>query len=390
MRSALIAALSALVLAAPMGAKEAAATEKAPDVKGIFLLTDYPAVSVRPGATTNLNLRLQNHALPPEMMRLSVSGIPSGWTARLIGGGQPIAAAMAPTNGQVSMELRLDVPKDAQGTHTLTLEGKGPTTTVTLPLNVTLAEDMPAKMTLTPQLPELRGTSRSSFEFQLGIKNDSGRQLVVSLAAQAPRNFDTSFTEVFGTQEVTAIPIEAGQTKDVKLRVRPPTTASAGRYPVTVRVGAEDATATAEVALEITGQPRLEIAGRGGVVSGRATAGSETSIPIIITNTGTAPAEDVELSGSGPSGWKVLFEPKVIDRIPPNENREVQALITPPENAIAGDYVANLRASSRGETASQTYRVTVTTSTLWGVAGVGIIGLALVIMVGAVAWFGRR
>jgi uncharacterized membrane protein len=34
--------------------------------------------------------------------------------------------------------------------------------------------------------------------------------------------------------------------------------------------------------------------------------------------------------------------------------------------------------------------VTVTTSTLWGIAGVGIIGVALLVMVGAVARFGRR
>jgi uncharacterized membrane protein len=32
----------------------------------------------------------------------------------------------------------------------------------------------------------------------------------------------------------------------------------------------------------------------------------------------------------------------------------------------------------------------VTTSTMWGVAGVGIIGAALLIMVGAVMRFGRR
>jgi uncharacterized membrane protein len=49
-----------------------------------------------------------------------------------------------------------------------------------------------------------------------------------------------------------------------------------------------------------------------------------------------------------------------------------------------------LRASSRGESASSNFRITVTTSTMWGIVGVGIIGIALLIMVGAVARFGRR
>ena len=86
----------------------------------------------------------------------------------------------------------------------------------------------------------------------------------------------------------------------------------------------------------------------------------------------------------------MTFEPKTIDRIPPNENKEVQALITPTTKAIAGDYVTTLRASARGESASQTFRVAVTTSTMWGIIGALLIGVALLVMVGAVARFGRR
>jgi uncharacterized membrane protein len=148
--------------------------------------------------------------------------------------------------------------------------------------------------------------------------------------------------------------------------------------------------ATADLALDISGQPKLDISGREGLVSTHASAGKETSLPVVITNTGTAPADEVELSGSAPSGWKVTFDPKTVERIAPNETKEVQALITPTEKAIAGDYVTTIRASARGESASTTFRVTVTTSTMWGIAGIGIIGVALLVMVGAVARFGRR
>jgi len=283
------------------------------------------------------------------------------------------------------------VPANApMGSQTLTIEAKGHGTSASLPLAVTLAKDLPAKLTLQPQLPELRGTAKSSFEFQIAIKNDSGKRLTVALAADAPRNFETSFTENYGSQELNAVPIEAGQSKDVKLKVRPPNTIGAGRYPVTMRAAAEDATVKTDVALEITGQPKLDITGRDGLVSARATAGVETSIPVLITNSGTAPADQIELSGSGPSGWKITFEPKQIERIAAGQNQEVQALITPAAKAIAGDYVTAVRATSRGESASSNFRITVTTSTMWGIAGVGIIGVALLVMVGAVARFGRR
>jgi len=375
-----------LALAVP-----ASAADASHDIKGLYLLTDYPALTVQPGTTSTVNLKLRNYALAPERLSLSVSDVPQGWTATLLGGGQPVAAAMPATDDSVSLDLRLEVPKGAQiGTHTLTVNADGATSHASLPVAVSLAKDLPAKLTLQSQLPELRGSSRSSFEYTLTIKNDSGKKLLASLAAEAPPNFDTSFTEAYGTQQLTAIPVDAGKTKDVKLKVTPPDTVDAGHYAVTARVAAEDARAETQVTLDISGQPKLTLAGRDGLLSARATAGTEASIPVVVTNTGTAPAENIQLSGSAPSGWKVSFEPKTIDRIAPNEHKEVQALLSPPSKAIAGDYVTSLTATSHGENGHADFRVTVTTSTLWGVAGIGIIGAALLIMVGAVARFGRR
>ncbi|MEX2035940.1 MAG: NEW3 domain-containing protein, partial [Xanthobacteraceae bacterium] len=267
---------------------------------------------------------------------------------------------------------------------------KGEVTQVTLPIAVSLAKDLPAKLSVKAQLPSLRGTAKSSFEYQLDVKNDSGRNLVVAFSAQAPQNFETSFSEQYGSQELSSIPIEAGQSKTVKFKVRPPGTISAKRYPGTVTAAAEDTSADTVVALEITGQPKLSITGRDGVLSARAEAGKEASIPLVVNNTGTAAADEIELSSSAPSGWKITFEPKTVDRIAPGQNKEVQALVTPPEKAIAGDYAPTFMASSRGESESQQFRVSVATSTMWGIAGAGIIAIALLIMVGAVARFGRR
>jgi uncharacterized repeat protein (TIGR01451 family) len=362
-----------------------------PDVKGLYLLADYPAVSVQPGTTANIPIKLQNYGVAPERFALSVSGVPAGWTATLLGGGQPIAAAMPATDAGVSLELRLDVPANAgAGTQTLTVNAEGQGNTVSLPIAVTLAQKLPAKLKVDTALPALRGTSKSSFEYQLTIKNDSGRNLTVSFTAQAPKNFETSFTEAYGSQELSSVAIEAGKSKDVKLKVRPPSTVDAGTYPISVTVSAEGATAKTDVSLEIIGQPRLSISGRDGLLSMRAEAGQQSTFPIVVTNTGSAPADDIELSGSAPSGWKLEFNPKTIAKIEPGKDAEAQALVTPTEKSLAGDYQTTLRTASRGDTASSQVRVTVVTSTVWGIAGVGIIAAALLIMVGAVVRFGRR
>jgi uncharacterized membrane protein len=390
MRYRLVALFSAVLLCAAFYTA-AIAEEAKNDVKGLFLLTDYPAVTLRPGTTSSINLKLQNYGLPPERLALSVGGVPSGWTATLIGGGQPVAAALPATNANVPLELRLDVPKEAPiGITNLTVSARGSTAEASLPIEVKLATDLPAKLTLNPQLPELRGTSKSSFEFQLAIKNDSPKKVLVSLSAQAPQNFDATYTEQYGSQELNALPLDPGQSKDVKLKVRPPNTIAAGKYKVAAKVSADDATATSDLVLDITGQPKIDIAGREGVLSAKASAGQEASIPVILSNSGTAPAEQIELSGSAPTGWKVSFEPKAVDRIAPNETKEVQALVTPAAKAVAGDYVTTVRASSRGESASQTFRVAVTTSTIWGIVGIALIGGALLVMIGSVVWFGRR
>src|SRR5258707_12670907 len=106
MRYRLVALFSVVLCAAFCTA--AIAEEAKSDVKGVFLLTDYPAITLRPGTTSSVNLKLQNYGLPPERLALSIAGVPSGWTATLIGGGQPVAAALAPTNANMPLEVRLD------------------------------------------------------------------------------------------------------------------------------------------------------------------------------------------------------------------------------------------------------------------------------------------
>src|ERR1700754_4484767 len=362
------------------------------DIKGLYLMTDYPAITVRPGATTNIPLRLQNYGLGPEQYKLSVDGVPSGWTATILGGGQPVAAAMPAPDNSVALQLRLDVPKNADlSAQTLTVKAEGQgSNQASLPLAVSLAKELPAKLSVTTKLPELRGSPKSNFEYTLTIKNDAGRNLTASFAAEAPNNFETSFTEAYGTQELSSIPIPAGQSKDIKLKVRPPSTIDAGHFPVQVTVKAEDASARTEVALDVVGQPQLQVSGRDGLLSARAVAGQQSSIPIVVTNTGTAPADNVALAATAPTGWKVTFEPSTIERLVPGKDTEVQALVTPSDKSLAGDYMTSINATSRGESASGQFRVTVATSTVWGMAGAGVIGVALLLMLGAVARFGRR
>ena len=347
---------------------------------------------MRAGEITTIRVKLTNAGMPPEAVALSLSGVPAGWKVDILGGGQPVASAMPGVNQDVSLQLRVDVPKDAQpGSQKIVMSAKGPFQQAPdLVFTLTVGSEAPAKLSLKSRLPSLRGTPRSSFEYTVTVGNDSGKDLTVALSAQGPANFQTTFTEGFGTNEISSIPIEAGQTKDIKVKVTPPRDVKAGDYPVLVKVASEGATAELRVTLQISGQGRLALSTKDGRLSGEAEIGKSAAYTLVVANDGTAAIDEVEMSGTVPANWKVEFSPKTIASLAPNEKKDVQVLVTPADKAIAGDYVASFRASGRGESASADFRITVTTSTLWGVVGIGIIAIALLVLLGAVARFGRR
>jgi uncharacterized repeat protein (TIGR01451 family) len=384
--------LLALLVAPVLASQALAQAPMAPVMQGLFLLTDYPSQTVRAGEITTIRVKMQNSGLAPESMALSLSGVPAGWKVDILGGGQAVASAMPGQNESVALQLRVEVPKDAPpGSQQIVLSAKGNRLqSAELPLTLTVGTEAPAKLSLKSRLPSLRGTPRSSFEYTVTVGNDSGKDLTVALSAQGPANFQTTFTEGFGSNEISSIPVEAGQTKDIKVKVTPPRDVKAGDYPVLVKVAAEGATAELRVTLQVSGQGRLALSTKDGRLSGDAEIGKTSTYTLVLNNDGTAAVDEIEMSGTVPTGWKVEFNPKTLASLAPNEKKEVQVLVTPSEKAISGDYVASFRATARGESSAADFRITVTTSTLWGLAGLGIIAVALLVLLGAVARFGRR
>ena len=124
--------------------------------------------------------------------------------------------------------------------------------------------------------------------------------------------------------------------------------------------------ASAELKLDIGGLPAISVSGPDDRLSGEAYAGEQRSIPLIVSNIGSAPAAGVRLSSTPPQGWSVTFDPKALPPIPVGGQAKVNALLTPGAKAIAGDYLLTVSADGEGVSQSVSYRVTVLTSTLVG------------------------
>jgi uncharacterized membrane protein len=358
---------------------------------GLWLTTPFPGVTVRVGDAIKFDLTVENKNRPPARIDLSVSGLPEGWTSEIEGSGKPVSAVLIGADQSQSLVLQVTPPPGAKiGAYPFTLTGKTDGQTLSLPINLVLAEPKEAKATLEPKLPALRGSVRSSFDFQVTLKNDSAEDQVYNLLAAAPEGFEAVFSESYGSQELTSIPVKAGETKDLKVAVKLPQNAAAGQYQVVARAQSPKAAAETPLFLDVTGQPTLALAGPEGRLSGDATAGKEREFAFTLRNTGSAPARDVKLDATAPDGWKVVFEPKEIPAVEAGQEITVNTKMTPSEKAIAGDYVVSIRANGGGASANAEFRVTVLTSTLWGIAGLGVIGAAVIVLAVAVTRYGRR
>jgi uncharacterized membrane protein len=211
-----------------------------------------------------------------------------------------------------------------------------------------------------------------------------------NLATDVPAGFQTRFKKGYGSEEITGLPIAADATETVTLEVVPPRTTPAGIYPVNFQVIGGDQTASTELSLDVTGEPQVAIVGPQERLSGEAEAGKETSFTFTLVNSGSSPATDLELSATPPTDWTVEFEPKQVATLNPNSASEVAVKIKPSERAIAGDYMVDVRAAGGSVSEEVQFRTTVRTSTVWGIAGLGVIAAAVLVLGGAVMRYGRR
>jgi uncharacterized membrane protein len=368
------------------------AADQPAGITGLFLTTRYPTLTVRAGETTTIDLSVRNFKLPPQMLTLSVPQVANGWKATILGGGQPVGAVEIAPDAEERLQLRLEPPSGAgHGDYQFTVEAKNGQYDEKLPIKVTVGEELPAKLKLTTNFPSLRGTATTSFKYRVSVTNDSGRDATVNFSADAPKNFQVTFTEAYGSQQLTSIPIEAGKSKDIEASLSLPRETPAGDYKLVLHAKTEQTTADLDLGLAIIGQPRLSVSGEGGRLSGEAYAGQNSQLAIVLRNDGSEAARDIELSAKTPEGWKSSFDPKQLPQLAAGATQQAKVTLTPSERAIAGDYQTTIRASAAGGLSeSANFRITVLTSTLWGAIGIAIIAIALLVVVFAVARFGRR
>jgi uncharacterized membrane protein len=387
-RIALLIACLALPLAG-YGTALAQSGQPQPQAPGITLFTRYPSQELAIGDSIVFPLTLRTGG-GPQLVQFELQNLPEGWAASFRGDGKVIHSAFVDAKEDTKVDLRVETPRSAKAdTYRFNVLARAAGAEVPLPLELTVKDKAPSGLRLEVDLPTLRGAPDTTFHYDARLVYDGSDTTSVNLLADAPRGLQVSFK--YAGQDVTSLPLNANDTKNVSIEVKPFPDLPAGSYDLKVTAQGSSLQTTTMLKVEVTGQVDLQLSGPDGRLSGQAQLGATTPFKLVLQNKGSAPVRSINLNASQPSGWAVTFEPQQIAELPAGQTVEVTANVKPSDQAIAGDYQLSFTAIPQDSPSkSVDFRITLLTSTLWGIVGVALIAVAVLVLGLAVTRFGRR
>lgn len=253
------------------------------------------------------------------------------------------------------------------------------------------------QMKLTTKYPALSATAGSNYEFEVEMLYTGGdKPRVFELRATVPSGFVSQISRSYGGgANVAAIQLDPDKAypETIKIIVAPYfwLMPPPGDYKVTFEAASGTVKSSIELKAVVTAKYELKLETPEGLLNTKVTAGQDNFFSYKVKNTGTAALDKINFSNSvrgGPSGWSVTFDPKNIDSLPVNGERDVQVNIKPPEKTIAGDYEITIRSATESNNASDKLdiRITVLTPTVWGWVGIAIV---IIVVIGLIAMFWR-
>jgi len=374
-----VAAVLALA-AVPAGAQQA--------TTGVTLSTPYAGVAVEPGETASFPLAIA--APDGDRVTFTVTEAPDGWPVSIRGGGFVVDQVIVDPSSMPSLKLEAAIPADAAaGDYKIVAKATSSAGSSTLELGLRVAEAVGGDVTLTTDFPVLRGASDAKFSFDLTLDNQTPKDAEFSLGSDGPSGW-TVDAKPSGESQAATLTVAAGDSSRVTVDVTPRSDAAAGSYPVTITATSATTTVSADLTVEITGSYSATLTTPDQRLNADVTAGSATEVPLTLVNTGTAPLQNVTLSPTAPSGWDVSFNPPALATVAPGDSAQFTAVITPSSDAVTGDYIVSVTASTPEVQSSVDLRTTVKTSEVWGIVSLGLIVAVLAGLGIVFQRFGRR
>ena len=365
-----------------------AAAQESPPPTSLSISSPYVGVAVKPGDSATFELTV---ASPPgDRVGFTVNGLPEGWEGELRGGGFVVDEVQVGDTGIVTLELQVDVPAETEeGDYEMSVGATGGAGADTLDLSIRVAASVGGDVSMTTDFPALRGPADSTYTFDLAIANNTPQEIQFGLSANGPEGWLTEI-KPSGEAQASTVTVAAGETAQVTVDVDPPDTVPAGEYLITARAEGSGLSTEAQLGVQITGSFAIDVTTLNEALNVTVKGEQPTDLPLVVTNTGTAPLAGVTMTATPPQGWDVTFDLPTLEQLEPGQSVQVVATITPSGDAINGDYVITFSSAVAEASDGIDVRATVETSAVWGLVGIGVIVVALVGLTMVFRRYGRR
>jgi len=363
----------------------------------VRIYPEYTGVVIDEGEGVSIDIFVKNGGRRDESVDLSVTEIPKGWKAWIKTYSYGVTGVHVGSDESRTLTFRAEPGKDV-GPGKYLFKFIGETTDhkfksvnpIIIEVKSKEKEKKSKGVNITASYPVLRGPTDAKFEFSIEVENKLDKDAVFSLTAKAPENWDVNFKPAYEDKFISSVRLKSDQSQSVAVEVKPFPLAEPGKYPITVKVSSPDAEGEANLSVILTGTYKMEAGTSDGLLSLNAQKGKTANISIYVKNSGSAPLEHIHFLSFKPENWKVTFKPERIERLAPDELKQIEVTVKPSDQALVGDYSVTLNIDASKVSKNLELRVTVKASTAWGWIGIGIIVFVLLGLVILFIKLGRR
>ena len=357
----------------------------------------FPGKLGLPGDSVTFDVTLTNPFNVETRFKVSPESVPANWTVYVTNPSNEAITEIMLGAGE-SVELTVDVTSVASAitdeNYEIVITAQaGEQNVGSIALTVSIQD--PGSLTeigLTTKFPEVTVEAGKAFSYQLNLANYGSISRIVLLSVDAPADWKAVIKS--GSSEISQLniaPASSDGVEQLTIEVTPPSTVALDTYNISVQIKSESGVVLAELNLKatITGSYSLQLSLSTLLTS--TTSGESASCTATLTNTGYSTLSVVGLEFEAEDGWDVTISPSQVDLLKPQQSYTFDVVMETPSDTVSGDYLVTLAGlSDQTESNPMQIRVTVNTSTSWGIYGFGIAIVVVLALILVFKKFKRR
>ncbi len=387
--------------------REFVATVDRNAMPNLDIYSGIPGRKTHPGSPARFSVTVENKYDSRATVKLSVLSKPEEWGVDLLSSdGARITKLSIPAKGKQDFDVVAQPPINATDGDFEVLIGasmESGSQIITMPLSISINPDLDPAQALSAYLEMhssiagLEVRPENVAEFIVSLKNRYDQQIKLNLKAlNKPEGWNVEFLlDSDDDVRLTSLELPARGEQKFRVKVKPSLNASDGIYPILVGAVSGDDRSVSQ---------RLEVTVNKGIEKSQILSlypsysevtlnpGSSTEISVTLRNGGDEALSNVQLEIQEVSGISTQIRSfGTIEKLEAGESRNVPVEITARADAGSGIKEIFMRAKSgdiQGE--EKSIKVNVEKSGSSGVAGIGMVVLAIIALVFIIRKFGRR